>query len=333
VSLYNINNGHLSELQKTTFVAEGLQERRDLQEALKKNISAIAPDCLVISEEFSYWQDSKRRIDLLAIDRNANLVVIELKRDESGAHMELQALRYASMISTLSFEKACEHFQIYLDKSEDKKPQNAKAIITEFLELKEANIEDFGEDVRIILASADFSKELTTSVIWLRNKNVDIKCVRLTPYKYADEILINAEQLIPLPEAEDYLIGLREKSNEQKSITHNGRDYSTYVYQGETYNKRNLALTVMQDWIEIQQPETLNKLLQVFPKTIHRGIAKQVEDISDNRLRRYHSREENIISLRSGENIAISNQWSLRSITCLIDKLKEYNFEIKKVSI
>jgi hypothetical protein len=75
----------------------------------KNNIDILAPDCLVIAEEFSDWEDSRRRIDLLAIDKQANLVVIELKRDEIGAHMELQALRYAAMISTMSFTKACEY--------------------------------------------------------------------------------------------------------------------------------------------------------------------------------------------------------------------------------
>lgn len=109
MSLYNIANKNLTALTPTTFAAEGLQERHDLQEALKGCIDAIAPDCLVISEEFSDWEDSRRRIDLLAIDKNANLVVIELKRDEIGAHMELQALRYASMISTMTFEIGRAH--------------------------------------------------------------------------------------------------------------------------------------------------------------------------------------------------------------------------------
>ena len=54
----------------------------------------IAPDTLVIAEEFSEWSGSQRRIDLLAIDRDANLVVIELKRTEDGGYMELQALRF-----------------------------------------------------------------------------------------------------------------------------------------------------------------------------------------------------------------------------------------------
>ena len=53
MSLYNISNKNLTALTQTTFAAEGLLERQDLQEALKGCIGAIAPDCLVISEEFS----------------------------------------------------------------------------------------------------------------------------------------------------------------------------------------------------------------------------------------------------------------------------------------
>jgi hypothetical protein len=47
----------------------------------------------------SDWEDSSRSIDLLCIDKQANLVVIELKRTEDGGHMELQAIRYAAMVS------------------------------------------------------------------------------------------------------------------------------------------------------------------------------------------------------------------------------------------
>ena len=61
-----------------------MQERRDLQRLLRENVEVIAPDTLVIAEEFGDWEDSRRRIDLLAIDRSANLVVIELKRTEDG---------------------------------------------------------------------------------------------------------------------------------------------------------------------------------------------------------------------------------------------------------
>jgi hypothetical protein len=75
----------------------------------------VAPDVLVISEEFGEWEDSKRRIDLLGMDREAHLVVIELKRDEEGGHMELQAIRYAAMVSRMTFQRAVKTYQTFLD--------------------------------------------------------------------------------------------------------------------------------------------------------------------------------------------------------------------------
>ena len=60
MSLYNISNKNLTAQTPTTFAAEGLQERHDLQEALKGCIDAIAPDCLVISEEFTDWEEARR---------------------------------------------------------------------------------------------------------------------------------------------------------------------------------------------------------------------------------------------------------------------------------
>ncbi len=96
---YEITKDSILSLNQTTFAAHDISERADLQRLLKSHIDVIAPDTLIIAEEFCDWQDSKRRIDLIGIDRQANLVVIELKRTEDGGHMELQAIRYAAMIS------------------------------------------------------------------------------------------------------------------------------------------------------------------------------------------------------------------------------------------
>ena len=59
-------------------------------------------------------------------------------------------------------------------------------------------------DVRIILASAGFDRELTTTVLWLNTfEHMDIRCVELIPYKIDDRVLIDVQQVVPLPEAAD----------------------------------------------------------------------------------------------------------------------------------
>src|SRR5580765_6040067 len=65
--IFEITQDRLILLQPTTFSDHGLQERGDLQRLLRDKVEIIAPDVMVISEEFGGWEDSKRRIDLLSI--------------------------------------------------------------------------------------------------------------------------------------------------------------------------------------------------------------------------------------------------------------------------
>ena len=116
MSIFEITKNSLRPLQLTDFAREGLRERDDLQPLIRDQIEVLDSNLLVIGEEFNDWDESRRRIDLLAIDREANLVVIELKRTESGGHMELQALRYAAMVSAMTFEKAVDIYRAHLER-------------------------------------------------------------------------------------------------------------------------------------------------------------------------------------------------------------------------
>ena len=215
MSIYEITSDQIIKIDETTFNKQGIKEREDLQRLLLKNIDVISQETFVLTEEFSDWDDSKRRIDILALDKDANLVVIELKRTEGGGHMELQAIRYAAMVSTLTFERTIEIHDRYLKKYGN--DGDAEIEILKFLGWDEPDDENFAQNVRIILASADFSKELTTSVMWLNKHDIDIKCVKIKPYSKGSNTLIEAQQVIPLPEAEDYLIKVREQEQQERS--------------------------------------------------------------------------------------------------------------------
>jgi hypothetical protein len=207
--IFEITHEAIRKLQETSFSAAGIRERGDLQRLLRNQIDMISADTLVFAEEFGEWEDSKRRIDLLGIDRDANIVVIELKRTEDGGHMELQAIRYAAMVSTLTFDKVVDIFDSYLKRVG--KQCDARTSILEFLGWESADEELFAQDVRIVLASAEFSKELTSAVIWLNDHGLDIRCVRMKPYEDNNRLLVDVQQVIPLPEVAAYQVQVREK--------------------------------------------------------------------------------------------------------------------------
>jgi hypothetical protein len=162
MAIFEIASDCIRRIQETTYGAAGLRERGDLQRLLRKQIDVISSDTLVVAEEFCDWEDSRHRIDLLGIDKHANLVVIELKRTEDGGHMELQAVRYAAMVSAMTFDKVVDVYANFLQRIG--MIADARSSLLEFLDWDEPDEDLFAQDVRMILVAADFSKELTTSV-------------------------------------------------------------------------------------------------------------------------------------------------------------------------
>jgi hypothetical protein len=63
---------------------------------------------------------------------------------------------------------------------------------------------EFAADTRIVLLSGEFSKEITTAVLWLNERDLDIRCVRLRPYSLDGRTLLDIQQVMPLPEATEY---------------------------------------------------------------------------------------------------------------------------------
>lgn len=212
MALYDISSGKLSPVATTSFAAEAILERRHLQQMIRLDPSFLGEDLMVLAEEYGNWEASSRRIDLLCLDKQRCLVVVEIKRTEDGGHMELQAIRYAAMVSSMTLDQAVAAHASMIG-GEDAETAARKAVL-DFLDVDSIDEVELDEEVRIILVSADFSSEITTAVLWLNRRGLDIRCVRLRPYKLADRVLVDATQIIPLPEAADYEVKIREHDRE-----------------------------------------------------------------------------------------------------------------------
>lgn len=326
MAIYELKSQQITEVPKTTFGKEGVKERSDLQRLLRTHIDVVAPNTLVLAEEFGHWQDSKRRIDLLGLDKEANLVVIELKRSEDGGHMELQALRYAAMVSTMTFEQAVGTLAEFQTRHEIE--GDATQAILKFLDWSEPDEDQFAQEVRLVLVAADFSKELTTAVIWLNTHDLDIRCVRLKPYSLQGKVLLDVQQVLPLPEATDYQIQLKEKVQKERKARKANMDFTRYdvTIDGEIHenqNKRRAILAIVTALIHRGvSAERINDTLAVKPGTKWMRVAGQLDSQrfveaaseaaqADGRSfdpRRWFVKADELI-YADGHTSAFTNQW------------------------
>jgi hypothetical protein len=345
LALFEFGSTEIKGLDRVEFAGLGILERSDLQRLLRDHADVISPDTLIISEEFSSWDRSDRRIDLLGVDRQGRLVVLELKRTTDDSWADLQALRYAAMISQMTFDEAVEHFGVYLRRRG--RDADARSALLAHLGWSDPSAGTFGSDTRIILAAADFSPEVTSTVLWLNERDLDIMCVRLQPYRLGGTIVLDVQQIIPLPEAADYQIQIRQKQREARTVAEQSSDWTRYDVtteggeQGRLY-KREVML------------EAVRQLLRrgVSPKEIAGIAGRHIFEIIDGRAdsatvqaeltrrrpndagaaRRYFIREDQLFHVED-KTYVLTNQWSKSTMETTLGafsaKFGNYGFEVR----
>ena len=253
--------------------------------------------------------------------------------------MGLQAIRYAAMISKMTFADAVDAHAKFLMKTGGN-PSEAENAILSFLGWEEPKGSDFGQDVKIVLVSADFRKEITTSVLWLNERSLDIRCVRLIPYEFMGKTLLDIQQVLPLPESAEYQIRLRRKAAEERDIRESGADWTRYDLRvGEEFHsklsKRHLFLGVVRALID--QGKSVRELEEILPASKFLGVPGKVTGdefrtaVSQMRTqggatynpRRYFF-EDSDLFFSDGKTWALSNQWSIENIPSLDQLISKY---------
>ncbi|MCL2548622.1 MAG: DUF4268 domain-containing protein [Symbiobacteriaceae bacterium] len=190
-----------------------MSERRDLQEWIVDHPSILRESLLIIQKEFDGFPGTNERLDLLALDEAGRLVIIENKLDDSGRDVVWQALKYVSYCATLTKKQIIDIFQRYLGSSsiaEDK--------LCEFFDnadIESIRLNPSDGDQRIILVAANFRREVTATVLWLRDHGIDIKCIKVTPFQDGERLYLDIEQILPIQDIGEYQISLTNKKQEE----------------------------------------------------------------------------------------------------------------------
>lgn len=210
--LIDTHNKKAVPLDKKTFSELNLSERKDLQEWIADNPYILGERLLIIQKEFAGFSDTKERLDLLALDENGKLVIIENKLDDSGKDVTWQALKYVSYCAALTKAEICDIYQKFLGEG-----NLAEEKICEFYDepdYESIKLNPVDGDQRIIFVAANYRKEVTSTVLWLRDHGVDITCIKVTPYIDGEKLYLDVEQILPIQDIGDYQIKLSAKKQE-----------------------------------------------------------------------------------------------------------------------
>ena len=176
------------QLEQTTFAELGLKEN-DVEELLRKNVELLCDEeddsMLIVGQQVK--NAASGRLDLTAIDKEGDLVLIEIKRDKKDIEkrkeaFEIQAIRYAASCATINStgELIQDFFIPYVEKHREEYPQTgltteeiAKRKLDEFIQIN--GITAFNAHQKIILVASEFDAQTLSAVAWLNSNQVDMK--------------------------------------------------------------------------------------------------------------------------------------------------------------
>lgn len=230
--LVDLSSKETTVMEELRLADAGFKERDHLQRWVTEHPDLIAPDLLLITTEFDRWEIRQQkvadRLDALFLDASGAPVVVEFKRDKASDTVELQALKYAAYCSQLTVDELAEELAsnrgFSVDEAQSKLIDHAPSLE-----------QGTPSPVKILLVAGSFGPAVTSVVLWLREFEVDIRCVEITlrAVPGEDKAFLTARQLLPLPETEEYLVRRRRKKREEERARQQPEEWTWERYADE----------------------------------------------------------------------------------------------------
>lgn len=178
------------EYVETEFQAE--YQESILEDWLENNPHSIIEDgnLLIIGRQVTTNLGSF--VDLLAVDRQGNVAVVELKRDRTPRDTLAQALEYASFAERLDYEQIEDIFRTYIDDES----ANLAQYHRDYFELAADEAAVFNKDQRIVIVGQRVTPEIRQTSTFLRQKAVRVTCVEFTLFERENGLRLLSSDIV-----------------------------------------------------------------------------------------------------------------------------------------
>ncbi|MGW2056071.1 DNA-binding protein [Streptomyces sp. NPDC001840] len=195
---------------RTSLATEGLLERQHLQEWVIAHPQVLGSSVLVITAEFDRWADTdgvpaRDRLDVLGLDATGRLVVVELKRSTADRDVHLQAITYAALVSRFDLDTLAQAHRDFLAS------RGESVGLDECRQRLRGHVDgDWSPELllrpRQVIIAADFPKQVTHTVVWLSEMNLDIDLVQVSLWRVEGQLVAGFTKVYPTPEVEEFTL-------------------------------------------------------------------------------------------------------------------------------
>ncbi|WP_432066018.1 DNA-binding protein [Streptomyces sp. C10-9-1] len=208
--LFTVSGPSAIPVSPTGLAAEGLLERQHLQEWVIDNPQVLGEAVLVITAEFDRWADTdgipaRDRLDVLGLDATGRLVVVELKRGTADRDVHLQAITYAALVSRFDIDTLAQtHRDFLARRGQTLDPDASRQRLLDHVD------GDWSPELlqrpRQVIIAADFPKQVTHTVVWLSEMNLDIDLIQVGLWRVEGHLVAGFTKVYPTPEVEEFTL-------------------------------------------------------------------------------------------------------------------------------
>lgn len=232
--VFTVNGAAATPAIRVGLAEAGLKEREHLQEWVLQHPQILGDDVKVITFEFGRWTGSgsnveRDRLDVLGVDVDGRLVVVELKRDKAPDTVDMQALKYAALVSRFTREDVDKVHAQYLSRrrGEPVTPDEAAVELDEWATITEESL----RVPRLMLMASSFPRTVTATVVFLHQQlGLDVQLLAFQAYKTAESVLLTVSQHYPPPDVEEFVLSPEvNEAKQQRTVKNSKKREATTV--------------------------------------------------------------------------------------------------------
>ncbi len=233
--LYKIHKEENScQIVKKTTLADLQWKEEDLENVFIKNINIIIDrgEFIIISQETK----GKEIPDIMALDRNGDLYIFELKRWKSDSENMLQVLRYGQIYGNSTYDDLNR-----LYKKNYNSKDNLKDYFEEYFD-SNLDIENYNRKQHFIVVTNGLDAKTINAILYWKKTGLDVDAILYWVYKIGEQSFIEFNMYSPLSNykfnnnVQSYIVNTN-KTNSQKDHDSMIKNHKVAAYEDKWKHK------------------------------------------------------------------------------------------------